>query len=295
LHYGGSNPNWLHTSGGKRRRAFVPVIAKSNAMTHHFQSGPVRIAFDDLGKGEPILLLHGFAADRRLNWRTTGWYDLLVKAGFRVIAADARGHGQSDKLSDPADYRPAGIAGDTIRLMNHLKIRKAHLFGYSMGGRNAAWLLYRYPGRFLTGIIGGAGLNVLKVTSAAEWESRGFRITADNRKTKSLAIPSMEKFYQRATGRGGRLGALAACLLGSFPSIEAKAFERVRAPVMVICGEKDATSGSPIPLAEAIPNARAVVIPGKSHVSAMTDPFFKGAVMGFLGNRWDRPRTTTRR
>lgn len=264
-------------------------------MTQHFDADGFRIAFDDLGEGEPILLLHGFGADRRLNWRTTGWYDLLVMAGYRVIAADARGHGHSDKPSDPEAYRPAGVAGDTIRLMDHLGIRKAHLFGYSMGGRNAAWLLCRHPGRFLSGIIGGAGLNVLKVDLPAEWESRGFRLTADNRKTRSLAIPSMERIYERATTRGGRLGALAACLLGSFPSIDAKAFSRVRAPVMVICGEKDTVSGSPIPLAEAMPGAKAVIIPGRSHVSAVADSFFKGAVMGFLGHRWERPRARRRR
>jgi pimeloyl-ACP methyl ester carboxylesterase len=264
-------------------------------MTRHFESKGFRIAYDDLGQGEPILLLHGFAADRRLNWRTTGWYDLLTGAGYRVIAADARGHGQSEKPTDPAAYRPEGIAGDTIRLMNHLKIRKAHVLGYSMGGRNAAWLLHRHPGRFLSGVIGGAGMNVLKVTDPAEWESRGFKLTADNRKTKSLAIPSMERLYQHATSRGGRLGALAACLLGSFPSIEAAAFARVRAPVMVICGENDTTSGSPIPLAEAIPGARAVIIPGRNHLSAVGDAFFKGAVLGFLGSRWERPRARRRR
>ena len=258
-------------------------------MTHYFESDGLRIAYDDLGEGEPILLLHGFAADRRLNWRTTGWYDLLVRAGFRVIAADARGHGQSAKPSDPEAYRPEGIAGDTIRLMSHLGLRKANLFGYSMGGRNAGWLLQRHPARFLTGIIGGAGLNLLKVEDPAGWEKRGFRLTADNRKTRSLAIPSMEKLYQKATAKGGRLGALAACLLGSFPSLSFESFARVKAPVLVICGEKDTTSGSPIPLAEAIPGAKAVVIPGRSHVSAMADPFFKGAVLGFVGHRWKSP------
>jgi pimeloyl-ACP methyl ester carboxylesterase len=104
----------------------------------------------------------------------------------------------------------------------------------------------------------------------------------------------MEKVYEKATMRGGRLGALAACLLGSFPSIDPAAFARVRAPVLVACGEKDTTSGSPIPLAEAIPGAKAVILPGRNHVSAMTDPFFKGAVMGFLGQRWTRPRARRR-
>ncbi len=259
-------------------------------MTCHFDAEGLRIAYDDVGEGEPILLLHGFAADRRLNWKATGWYALLAAAGYRVIAADARGHGQSDKPSDPAAYRPEGIARDTIRLMDHLKIRRAQLLGYSMGGRNAAWLLARHPARFTSGIIGGAGLNVLKVADPARLEKRGFKLTADNRKTKSLAVPSLVPLYERASGRGGKLGALAACLLGSFPGLEPSFFARVRAPVLVICGERDTTSGSPIPLAEAIPGAKAVVIPGRNHLSAVADPFFKGAVLGFLGQRWTRPR-----
>lgn len=58
-----------------------------------FESQGYEIAFDDEGEGDPIILLHGFAADRRSNWKLTGWTKLLLKAGFRVIAPDARGHG----------------------------------------------------------------------------------------------------------------------------------------------------------------------------------------------------------
>lgn len=259
-------------------------------MTAYFDSRGIRIAYDDVGEGEPVLLLHGFAADRRLNWRLTGWYDLLTRAGFRVIAADARGHGQSAKPADPEDYRPDGIAGDTLRLMAHLGIRKAHLFGYSMGGRNAAWLVGRHSSRFRSVIIGGAGMNVLPAADAARWARHGYAMTADNRKTRSLAIPSMERLYDRATRGGGRMGALAACLLGAFPNLPASSFRKVSTPTLVICGERDTTSGSPIPLADAIPGSKAVVVPGKSHLSVITDPFFKGAVLGFLGCRWQSPR-----
>ena len=76
-----------------------------------FESKGFEIAFDDDGEGDPIILLHGFAADRRTNWKLTGWSKLLQKAGFRVIAPDARGHGRSDKPTDPKDYAPEGIAG----------------------------------------------------------------------------------------------------------------------------------------------------------------------------------------
>src|SRR5210317_1374389 len=102
-----------------------------------FISQGFKIAFDDEGEGDPIILLHGFAADKGSNWRLTGWYRVLQDAGFRVIAPDSRGHGRSDKPSDQAAYKPAGIAGDVIRLMDHLQLEKAELFGYSMGGRNA--------------------------------------------------------------------------------------------------------------------------------------------------------------
>ena len=264
-------------------------------MTDSFDSNGVRIAYDDLGTGEPIVLLHGFAADRRLNWRLPGWYELLTKAGYRVIAADARGHGRSDRPSDPNAYEPAGIAGDTIRLLDHLGIDKASVFGYSMGGRNAAWLLHRHPDRFLGAVIGGVGINLLRIDDASAWESRGFKLTADNRKTKSLAIPSLERLYGHATRSGGQLGALAACLLGAFPNMSTASLKRIRTPTLVICGSRDTTAGSPIPLAESIPGAKAVVIPGATHLSSITDPFCKGAVLGFLGQRWERPGRRTRR
>ena len=53
-------------------------------MTQTFAAQGLRLAYDDVGDGEPIVLLHGFAADRRLNWKLTGWYEALVGAGYRL-------------------------------------------------------------------------------------------------------------------------------------------------------------------------------------------------------------------
>ncbi len=251
-----------------------------------FISKDYKIFYDDIGEGEPIILLHGFAADRVTNWRLTGWYGLLQNAGFRVIAPDSRGHGKSDKPAEPEAYAPEGIAGDVIRLMNHLKIRKANIFGYSMGGRNAAWLLTEHGNRFRAAVIGGTGLNLLALRDARRWEKKGYELTADNEKTDSLAVPSLVPLYRGATKLGGRAGALSACLLGSFPSLPGRAFRDVTVPTLVIAGSRDTVAGSPIPLAAAIPHAKAVVVPGKTHLSVITDAFFKGAVLGFLGNRW---------
>jgi pimeloyl-ACP methyl ester carboxylesterase len=239
---------------------------------NYFDSNGFRIAYDDVGTGYPIILLHGFAIDRRQNWKLTGWTRTLVRAGYRVISPDARGHGRSDKPTDPADYVPEGIAGDVVRLMDHLGIRQAALFGYSMGGRNAAWLLSNKQSRFSAVVIAGTGENLLT--------------NDDNRDTESLAMPRMVPIYERVSKFGGRAGALSACLLGSFPSINPGHFSKVRTPVLVIAGSRDTTAGSPYPLADAIPKAKAVVVPGRSHVSVLTDGFFRGAVLGFLGDRW---------
>ena len=75
----------------------------------HFSSAGVDIAFIDAKPqerdlGEPILLIHGFASNHRINWVNPRWVDTLTKAGRRVVAFDNRGHGQSEKLYAPADY-----------------------------------------------------------------------------------------------------------------------------------------------------------------------------------------------
>jgi len=69
----------------------------------HAKDG-VRIAYDVVGAGKPVVLIHGFASSRRQNWGSTGWIDRLAQEGFRVVSFDCRGHGKSDKPHDPAAY-----------------------------------------------------------------------------------------------------------------------------------------------------------------------------------------------
>jgi len=70
----------------------------------HFANDNVDIAYLDEGAGEPIVLVHGFASTKEINWVNPGWVSTLTRAGYRVIALDDRGHGASQKLYDPADY-----------------------------------------------------------------------------------------------------------------------------------------------------------------------------------------------
>src|SRR5262245_26957807 len=118
-----------------------------------FSSDGVRIAFVDEGPGggpdagsaDPVLLIHGFASSVRYNWREPGWITFLVRNGFRVIAMDNRGHGESEKLYDPNDYGAVLMAEDARRLLDQLGIARADVMGYSMGARITAFLALAHP------------------------------------------------------------------------------------------------------------------------------------------------------
>jgi pimeloyl-ACP methyl ester carboxylesterase len=114
----------------------------------------VKIYFEAHGQGHPIVLLHGFTRNIQL-WKLAGYVSGLEKS-YRVILIDQRGHGQSDKPHDPEAYRPENRQGDVITVLDHLGVRQASLFGYSMGGWLAFSLAAYFPERVASLIIGGA-------------------------------------------------------------------------------------------------------------------------------------------
>src|SRR4051794_1072218 len=125
-----------------------------------FDSEGVRIAYIDVapassGAGDPVLLIHGFGSNHAVNWVNTLWVKTLTHAGYRAIALDNRGHGQSDKLYDPAAYTPTVMAEDARRLLDYLGIDRADVMGYSMGARVAATLVLNHPERVRSLLIGG--------------------------------------------------------------------------------------------------------------------------------------------
>src|ERR1043166_6444707 len=133
-----------------------------------FHHGSVEIAYLDEGEGEPIVLVHGFASNARVNWVQPGWFTTLTGAGRRVIALDNRGHGQSAKLYDPAEYHTDRMADDVGALLDHLGVARADLMGYSMGARICAFLTLREPARARSLILGGLGFHLVDGVGLSE-------------------------------------------------------------------------------------------------------------------------------
>lgn len=135
----------------------------SFAQDKFFDSNGVTIRYVEQGNGEPIVLLHGIADSLEIWVRRNVFQNLATD--YRVIAFDARGHGKSGKPHDPKRYGRE-MALDTVRLLDHLGIRRAHVVGYSMGGRLTSQLLTLHPDRFLTATL-VAGVSAFRWTPEA--------------------------------------------------------------------------------------------------------------------------------
>src|SRR4029077_2457748 len=133
-----------------------PIAPYGRAMPSFSHDG-VEIAFLDEGDGEPVVLVHGFASNKEVNWVAPGWVTALKRAGRRVIAFDNSGHGASTKLYDPAAYHSAIMAEDVGALIDHLGLPRAGVMGYSMGARNMVFLALAKPERVRSAVLGGVG------------------------------------------------------------------------------------------------------------------------------------------
>ena len=124
-----------------------------------FDSDGVRLHYEVNGpeQGTPIIAVHGFASDYRLNWAGTRWQETLTQAGFRVVGLDCRGHGHSDKPHESAAYAIELMAGDVVRLLDHLGIATAACIGYSMGARMGMQVVLDRPDRISRAVLGGIG------------------------------------------------------------------------------------------------------------------------------------------
>lgn len=246
-----------------------------------FLSDGVEIAYLDEGAGDPILLIHGFASNARVNWVDTGWVKSLVGDGRRVIAVDNRGHGASAKLYEPDAYGAPLMAEDMRRLLDHLGIAKADVMGYSMGARITAFLALAHPARVRSIVFGGLGYNMVRpMAGTLNIASALLAPSIDDVKNATART-----FRAFAEATGSDLKALATCIRSSREPITAEALATLGCPVLVAVGSDDVIGGSAVDLAALIPGAEALVIEGRDHMKAVGDRTYKEGVLAFLARR----------
>ncbi len=246
-----------------------------------FHNGRVEIAYLDEGEGEPIVLVHGFASNKEVNWVYPTWVSELKKHGRRVIAFDNRGHGQSSKLYDPDEYQISTMAGDLGALLDHLAIERADVMGYSMGARITAYVARRQPARLRSAILGGLGIGL--VQGGGPGENVAAALEAPS--LADVTDPVGRTFRAFAEQMRSDRAALAACLRGSRQLMSAAEVAEIRVPLLIAVGSTDDIAGSATALQQLIPGSQVLDIPRRDHMRAVGDRVYKEGVLAFLANR----------
>jgi pimeloyl-ACP methyl ester carboxylesterase len=224
------------------------ILGVAPACADDFNSDGVKIHYIVEGKGEPVILIHGLYSSAKMNWELPGITADLAKS-YQVVALDNRGHGQSDKPEGEDQYGEK-MAGDIVRLMDHLHIEKARVVGYSMGGMITMKLLTMHPERVSSAVLGGMG-----------WLKEG---------------SPLQRVWEMMKG-GGRQVVPAACLRGFAKlAVTEEEVKAVRVPVTIIVGDRDPCRRMYVePLRQIRPDWPEHVIEGAGHITCIIKPEFK--------------------
>ncbi|RWH73154.1 MAG: alpha/beta hydrolase [Mesorhizobium sp.] len=242
----------------------------------------VSIAYEDIGYGDPLMLLHGLTESRE-SWHEAGYVEQFLQRERRLILVDCRGHGRSGKPHDPAAYSGRRRAADIIAVLDHAGIRRAALMGHSMGGVIALATAAYHPDRVVALIVNGAhpfAEDLTPLRAALEDNSEAWLAFV-----KQLAPDISPDSCRRI--RGNDLAAVQASLARDRPDFSA-AFAELGIPVLAISGTLDPRCDAARKFAE-LANGEFLPLEGKNHVTAFLDVETVGPVvdefLGCVGNR----------
>jgi pimeloyl-ACP methyl ester carboxylesterase len=250
--------------------------AKGSAVAD-FNSDGLNIYYDVKGSTRPVVFVHGFASNYKVNWENTGWSKTFIARGRQVVTLDLRGHGKSAKPLSPADYHPGHMGNDIIRLMDHVGIERADLIGYSMGAWICAHLMIASPTRLNAVVLGGIGDNLLTFHGRSEQMASALTTPFPD----AILHPFLRTVRSFSDLVGNDARALAACTRGVYAT-GVPEFGRTRVPVLILTGSLDDVAGKPDRISELIPGAEIFMVPACDHLTALTRQAAKDAALGFL-------------
>lgn len=273
--------------------ALVLALAPAGlrAEDRFFDANGVKIRYTVDGKGEPVLLIHGFTASIEVQWGLPGTIKELAK-DYQVIALDCRGHGKSGKPYDPKKYGREMVE-DAVRLLDHLQIKQAHVVGYSMGALITGKLMVLHPERLLSATLGGAGVitedsdtRFIEVLGDSLEKGKGFGPLLVALTPPGEPPPSAEQIQavSQMISFMNDVKALAAVVRSfkelAVPKAQAK---EVRVPVASIIGDRDPLKKGVDELKAVLPSLEVVVIKGGDHITTFSRPEFARAIRTIIG------------
>jgi pimeloyl-ACP methyl ester carboxylesterase len=252
------------------------------------------LAYSDDGPGPVVVLLHGFPLDRSMwEYQRTG-----IGSTYRVIAPDLRGHGET--AAPEGVYHIDDMAEDVVETLVALGIHEPIVLGgLSMGGYVALALAHRHPHRL-------RGLMLIDTRASADTPQAalGREELAQRVLAADSAEPAVEAMLPRLFGETTRLNrpeviaqmrermlrtparAVAGALRGMAARLDRTAeLGRIAVPTLVMVGAEDVLTppSEAKAMADAIPNARYVEIPGAGHLAPLENPSVaNGAMFAFL-------------
>ncbi len=269
-----------------------PILAEDG----YFDSNGVKIRYSTEGKGEAVVLIHGWMGDSSMWGRDiTGKTKLKPAPGFQSIALDCRGHGKSDKPHDAAAY---GIeqAEDVVRLLDHLQIKKAHLIGYSSGSFIAGYVVANHPERVISVIYGGQApviASKVKDTDFSECdifakaveEGKGLgpylQAVMPNGKLTDQQANSMAKILYG--GKDVKAYALAGTTFKAL-AVPVEQLKKSQAPILFIHGGNESAhvKNRVAMVHQLLGRGEVKLIDGGDHMTTLAKPEFGKAIVGFL-------------
>jgi len=241
------------------RPATPPVMVGQKDGSFNTKDG-IKIHYLTHGdSGSWVVLVHGYSDNAQRMWFNTGIAPEIAKH-HRVVAIDNRNHGQSDKPTPGG----SGRAEDVIELMDHLKIQRAHIHGYSMGGGIVGTLLGMIPERFITAGFGGSGMNETNPAYRAEAEAMDDALP----KATGADAEGMDRFRSRvaAARPAGSAAAATAVAPSTRPSVD---LTKLQIPILAVNGSFDNPYRKTHRLWREVQTFQNVILPGKTHLTAI--------------------------
>ncbi|MCA9844083.1 MAG: alpha/beta fold hydrolase [Dehalococcoidia bacterium] len=242
----------------------------------------VQIHYEAAGSGPPVLITHGFGSSTKA-WE--GQAETLSDA-YRIITWDMRGHAGTDSPVDPAQYSEAATVDDMAAILDHLGIEKAVIGGLSLGGYMSLAFNLKYPERVRALMLFDTGPGYNNPKGREAWNETAFR-RAERFEQKGLDALGQGAEVRISVHRSAEgLAKAARGMLAQFNDSVIRSLEQIEVATLVLVGANDEPFlGATDYMANKIPGATKVVIPGAGHASNLDQPAaFDAAVREFLGS-----------